>query len=145
MNETPFIGAGKVMIDDEAVWNQVLCPPGELAGRPALFLDRDGVVVEEVNYLHRVEDTRLAAGARATIGKANRLGLAVILVTNQAGIGRGFYGWAEFAIVQEHILGLLGAAGATVDAVFACPHSPKGVDPFEIPITRPASPTRACC
>jgi len=95
-------------------------------GTPALFLDRDGVVVEEVNYLHRIEDIALVAGAAGAIAAANRFGIPVVLVTNQAGIGRGYYGWAEFSAVQGALIAALAAENAALDAVYACPHHPTG-------------------
>ena len=126
---TPPEGA---TIDDEGVWCQVL-EPGSEARRTALFLDRDGVVVDEVHYLRRPEDVRLVAGAAAVIAQANQRGLAVVLVTNQAGIGRGIFGWPEFARVQERIVADLAAAGASLDAVYACPHHAKGRAPYDHP------------
>lgn len=118
-------------IDSEQVWIQKVrdVPPGT----PALFLDRDGVVVVEANYLHKVEDAHLEDGAAEMIARANARGIAVVIVTNQAGIARGYYGWAEFAIVQEKILADLEAAGARVDAVLACPHHASGQPPFQHP------------
>src|SRR6267142_4051683 len=86
-------------------------------GGPALFLDRDGVVVEEVDYLHRVEDIAVCATAAAVISAANANAVPVVLVTNQAGIGRGYYGWAEFRAVQEAIQSALAPEGAHFDAV----------------------------
>ncbi|MCP5368595.1 MAG: HAD-IIIA family hydrolase [Hyphomicrobiales bacterium] len=120
-------------IDDEGVWNQVLRPRPGGAPVPALFLDRDGVVVEEVNFLCRAEDVRLMPGAVAAIRRAHALGLAVVLVTNQAGIGYGYYTWHEFIAVQERVLADLAAAGAAVDAVYACPHHAKGQPPYHHP------------
>jgi len=125
-------------LDTEGVWRQVLSPsilsqpvPSRRSGRvPALFLDRDGVVVEEVGYLQRTGDVTLIAEAAAAIVAANWRGVPVVLVTNQAGIGRGYYGWAEFMAVQEKILSELAAAGASVDAVYACPHHPAGIGSF---------------
>ena len=64
---------------------------------------------------------------------ANARGLAVVIVTNQAGIGRGYYGWRDFAAVQEAILGALAAAGARIDAIFACAHHPAGNPPYAHP------------
>jgi D-glycero-D-manno-heptose 1,7-bisphosphate phosphatase len=104
----------------------VLARPVPVPRTPALFLDRDGVVVEEVNYLHRVEEVALIAGAAGTIAAANRRGVSVVLVTNQAGIGRGYYGWAEFSAVQDALLSALAAENAQVDAVYACPYHPTG-------------------
>ena len=130
MTVLPLAGAEGAAIDDAGVWTQVFRRPESVAGRPALFLDRDGVVVEEVPYLHRVEETFLAAGVADVIVRANRLGLPVVLVTNQSGIGRGIYGWPEFAAVQRHIVERLASRGATVDAVFACPHVPRPHGPI---------------
>jgi len=127
-------------LDAEGVWCQVLTRQGpthqapthqaSAPGAPALFLDRDGVIVEEVNYLHRIEDIALIVGAAGVIAAANRRGAPVVLVTNQAGIGRGYYGWAEFLAVQVALLSALAAEGAEIDAVYACPHHPSGIGGF---------------
>ena len=119
-------------IDAEGVWTQVLKPP-QSGKRPALFLDRDGVMVDEVNYLQKAEDTRLIPGAAETAAAANRLGVPVVIVTNQAGIAYGYYGWDEFIAVQDKFLSDLEAGGAFVDGVFACPHHPKGKPPYGHP------------
>ncbi|SMF38197.1 D-glycero-D-manno-heptose 1,7-bisphosphate phosphatase [Tistlia consotensis] len=98
----------------------------------ALFLDRDGVVVEEVGFLHRPQEVRLAAGAAALCRAARAAGWTVVLVTNQSGIGRGRYGWPEFAATQAEIERQLAAAGAPepFDLVLACPHHPEGIEPY---------------
>lgn len=119
-------------IDDQGIWNQLLAGAAAPA-RPALFLDRDGTVVEETNYLCRAEDTHLIPGAAAVIAGANRLGVPVVLVTNQSGIGRGYYGWDAFAEVQARMIEDLAAAGARLDAVFACPHHAQGEAPYDHP------------
>ena len=95
----------------------------EISGQdpsPALFLDRDGVIVEEVKYLHRVEDVRLIAGVDKIIATCNENNIPVVLVTNQSGVGRGLYGWAEFAAVQDSITDALDPLGAHIDMVLAC-------------------------
>ena len=97
----------------------------ELPACPGLLLDRDGVVVEEVNYLHRVEDVRLEKGAAALIRAASDRGLPVGIVTNQAGIARGYYGWEDYHAVEAEIDRQLAAAGAAVDAVVACSFHPE--------------------
>ncbi|HEY6334320.1 MAG TPA: HAD family hydrolase [Alphaproteobacteria bacterium] len=118
-------------LDEDGVWGKVFREVPH--GRPALFLDRDGVVVEEVNYLSRVEDVAVIDGAAKAIVVANARRIPVIIATNQAGIGRGYYGWREFAAVQAAILGELGRAGARIDAVYACPHHPEALPPYRHP------------
>jgi len=116
-------------IDAEGVWCGVHA--GATRGGPALFLDRDGVVVEETDYLCRAEDAVLVQGAEAVIAAANRRGIPVVLVTNQSGVGRGYYGWGDFAAVQEAISSQLAVqGGAWLDAVYACPHHPTATGVF---------------
>jgi len=118
-------------LNAEDVWCEVLRRPP--AGRRALFLDRDGAVVEETGYLCRVEDVVVIPGAADVIAAANRCGVVVVLVTNQAGIARGYYGWAEFKRVQQAIVAALAGRGARFDAVYACAHHPDGRGPLAHP------------
>ncbi|HEC14585.1 MAG TPA: HAD-IIIA family hydrolase [Rhodospirillales bacterium] len=122
------------VLSPDGIWSQVIrrAPP-DREKRPALFLDRDGVLAIEAHYLHTVEDAHLDPGAGAVIAQANRLGLPVVLVTNQAGIGYGYFGWDDFMAVQEKLLGDLAAGGARIDGVFACPHHAKGKPPYNHP------------
>jgi D-glycero-D-manno-heptose 1,7-bisphosphate phosphatase len=101
-------------------------------GQPALFLDRDGVVVEEVHFLCRVKEVRLSPGIAEEIRVANSAGVPVIVVTNQSGIARGHFGWREFAAVENEIAARLRAEGARVDAVFACGYLNGGNPPFNV-------------
>ncbi len=120
-----------LFVDSSGLWCQSMTgesPAG--APRPALFLDRDGVVVEEVNYLHRVEDVKLIPGAAPTIHWANGRGVPVVIVTNQSGIGRRYYDWDQFAQVQERMISLLERVGAHIDGVFACPFHADGRPPY---------------
>jgi len=118
-------------LDADGVWCEVF--PSCNRDAPALFLDRDGVIVEEVDYLHRVEDIAICAAAAAVISAANALAIPVVLVTNQAGIGRGYYGWAEFRAVQEAIQSAIAAEGAHFDAIYACPYHHEGKGAFAHP------------
>ena len=90
----------KPPLNPEGVWSEILRRPLR-SGRPALFLDRDGAVVEEAGYLCRVGDIVVISGAAEVISAANRRGIPVVMVTNQSGIGRGYYGWTEFKSVHE--------------------------------------------
>ncbi|MBM3553986.1 MAG: HAD-IIIA family hydrolase [Alphaproteobacteria bacterium] len=114
----------------DGIWREVRSR--KAPGRPALFLDRDGVLVEEVHYLHRVEDARLVPGAAAVVAAANARDIAVVVVTNQAGIGRGYYGWDEFAAVQWRIMDELGRAGARLDMVLATPFHEEAIAPYRV-------------
>jgi D-glycero-D-manno-heptose 1,7-bisphosphate phosphatase len=123
--------------EDIGMW--VRAPGGPLASpRPALFLDRDGVIVEDPGYLCRPADVILIPGAAEIISLANRWAIPVIEVTNQAGIGRGYYGWQQFLEVEDALAGELARAGAVIDAAFACPYHRDGVAPW----VHPAHPAR---
>ena len=123
----------EIHLTPDGLWSEVLKPRAETKGQAALFLDRDGVLVEEVNYLHRPQDVRLIDGALEVIGRANGCGIAVIVITNQAGIGRRYYDWMLFTAVQAKITELLSASGVHLDAVFACPHHANARAPYQHP------------
>jgi len=110
----------------DGVWTQTLSPREATQGRPALFLDRDGVLVEEAHYLHKVEAVQLTPNAASVVKAANAQNIPVILVTNQAGIGYGYFGWDDFVAVQAQIISDLADGGAHIDGVFACPFHIKG-------------------
>ncbi|MCZ4279182.1 HAD family hydrolase [Kiloniella laminariae] len=123
-----FISPDFPFVSSSGIWEELRVPKlsAVTEPRPALFLDRDGVVVEEVNYLHRAENLTLIAGAAEVIAKANALKVPVVIVTNQAGIAYGYFGWQEFEAVQNKLHRELAASGATIDAVYACPFHLKG-------------------
>lgn len=130
---------GGAALGPDGVFSHVIrAPAPDQEKRPALFLDRDGVLAIETHYLHKAEDARLDAGAAGVVALANRLGLPVVLVTNQAGIGRGYFGWDDFMAVQEKLLGDLAVDGAHIDGIFACPHHAEGKPPYD----RPDHPAR---
>ena len=92
--------------------------------RPAVFLDRDGTVIADPGYLGSPDDVRLLPGAGEAIVRLNEAGLPVIMITNQSGIGRGYYSEADFHAVQAEVERRLAEAGARLDAVYFCPHDP---------------------
>jgi len=99
---------------------------------PALFLDRDGVIIEEKNYLCDPNQVEILDGIPELICEARRRGMLVIGVTNQAGIGRGKYQWASFVAVESRIDMELRARGAELDAVFACPYHEEGNGEYRV-------------
>jgi D-glycero-D-manno-heptose 1,7-bisphosphate phosphatase len=117
-------------IDDVGLWCQIDCM--DFHGRAALFLDRDGVVVLDTHYLGRPEDLRLIEGSASAIARCNTLGIPVVLVTNQSGIARGYYGWDGFRAVQTALEAELASAGAHLDAVLACAYHSQGNEPLRV-------------
>lgn len=91
----------------------------------AAFLDRDGTIIRDAGYLATARGVELLPGAAEAIRLLNGAGVPVVIVTNQSGIGRGFYTEAEFGAVQSELDRQLAGAGARVDAVFHCPHAPE--------------------
>ena len=75
----------------------------------------------------------MISGAGTVIAAANRLGIPAVVATNQAGIGRGYYDWPQFATVQAAILSALAGEGARIDAVYACAHRPVGMGTYAHP------------
>jgi len=93
--------------------------------RPAVFLDRDGTLIEEVGYLDRVDRVALYPWSIDAVRALNRAGLRVIMVSNQSGVARGFFSEAVVEDVHRHLANLLEAGGAH-DAYYYCPHHPDG-------------------
>ena len=92
----------------------------------AVFLDRDGTLIEEVGYLDRPERVELYPYSADAIRALNRAGLRIVLVTNQSGVARGFFAESMVQAVHTHIERLLAQAGAHIDAYYYCPHHPDG-------------------
>jgi D-glycero-D-manno-heptose 1,7-bisphosphate phosphatase len=93
--------------------------------RPAAFLDRDGTLNVEKNYLYRIEDWEWIPGAVDAIAQLNDAGYAVIVVTNQAGIARGLYGESDLQDLHLMVDADVRRAGARVDGFYFCPHHPE--------------------
>ncbi len=98
----------------------------------AVFIDRDGTINIEKEYLYRVEDFEFIPGAPEAILRLNRAGWLVFVITNQSGIARGYYNEQDLARLHEHIDRLLGRIGARVDGWYFCPHFPSGTPPYNI-------------
>ena len=92
------------------------------AGRPAVFLDRDGTICEEMGYLNHISRLRVFPFAADAIARLNRAGLPVVVVTNQSGVARGIFPESLVAQVQAKIEARLAAGGAHIDAFYYCPH-----------------------
>jgi D-glycero-D-manno-heptose 1,7-bisphosphate phosphatase len=96
--------------------------------RPALFLDRDGVLHEDRGYVHRWEDFCWIPGAREAVAAFNARDWWVFVVTNQSGVGRGYYPEADVHALHARMSEALVAAGARIDAFYHCPFHPEALE-----------------
>lgn len=94
-------------------------------GVPVVFLDRDGTLNEEVHYLHRTGDLKLLPGAAEAVARFNKAGYRVIVVTNQAGVARGYYTEEDVKRLHSYLNGELVKSGAHIDGFYYCPHHPE--------------------
>ena len=90
----------------------------------AVFLDRDGTIIVDVDYIGTPDRVQLIPGAAAAIRRLNGAGWPVIVVTNQSGIARGLFTREDYDAVSQRIKELLGKEGARIDASYVCPHHP---------------------
>lgn len=90
------------------------------ADLPALFVDRDNLLIADPGFIHDPADVVLLSGAAGLVRLANDLGIPVIVTTNQSGIGRGYFGWDAFAAVNARLSQLLAERGAALDAIVGC-------------------------
>lgn len=93
-------------------------------GQAAVFLDRDGTINAEKGYVHKIGDWEWLPGAVDAIRHLNKLGLPVIVITNQAGVARGYYDEAAIDRLHAWVSGTLAQQGARIDAYYYCPHHP---------------------
>ena len=92
--------------------------------RPFAFLDRDGTLVRDEGYTWRVEDYEPLPGAHEALRLLADAGFGLAIVTNQSGIGRGYYSEADFARFKAHLTDDFARRGARIEATYHCPHRP---------------------
>lgn len=93
--------------------------------RPAVFLDRDGTINEQMGYINHISRFHLLPGAARAIGMLNRHKIPVVVVTNQSGLARGYFPESLLGEVHEKMRRLLAAEGAMIDGLYICPHHPE--------------------
>jgi histidinol-phosphate phosphatase family protein len=99
--------------------------------RPAAFLDRDGTIIHDVEYIRDPNDVSLIDGAAAAVRRLNDAGIPVVVITNQSGIARGWVTAGDYEAVQARVDARLREAGARIDASYMCPHHPDITGPCE--------------
>ena len=119
--------------------------PAAARTRPAVFLDRDGTLIEHVHYLSDPALVRLLPGAAEALRRLRRAGFACVLVTNQSAIGRGMLTEERLDQIHAEMNRQLAAEGATLDAIYYCPDAPGRRRPDRGRERRPQAGARACC
>ncbi len=107
----------------------------EMAGNTGkvVFLDRDGTINEEVHYLHKPEDLRLLPGVPEAIRMLKKAGFTLIVVTNQAGVARGYYTCRDVEKLHGYLNEQLKKEGGAIDAFYYCPHHPvHGIGEYKV-------------
>lgn len=102
-----------------------------MSGRPAVFLDRDGTIIEDVGYLRDPAGVRLLPGAGSAIKRLNGQGFIVVVVTNQSGIARGLLTLDDYHAIERRVDQLLTVEGARLEAHYFCPHLPAVSGPCD--------------
>ncbi|MBN2450480.1 MAG: HAD family hydrolase [Lentisphaeria bacterium] len=96
-----------------------------MAPLPCAFLDRDGTLIVEKNYLADPAGVELLPGVPAGLRRLRELGYALVVVTNQSGVGRGYFRAADVEAVHGRLRELLAAEGVRLDGIYWCPHRPE--------------------
>lgn len=102
-----------------------------MSGRPAVFFDRDGTLIEDLHYIRDPAGVRLLPGAADAVRRLNAAGYAAVVVTNQSGIARGLMSEADYQATARRLDELLADHGARLDGHFHCPHHPALSGPCE--------------
>ena len=118
------------MITPDGCWAEFRAARSATQGRPCLFLDRDGVLIEDTGYPHRPDDIVMVPEAVALVRAARTAGYVAGVVTNQSGLARGLFAWPAFSAVQGIIDAALQAAGTGLDFVLACPYHADAAVPL---------------
>lgn len=95
------------------------------SGHKAVFLDRDGTIIRQVELMHSVAELRLLSGVARAINALNKIGFLVVIVTNQPVVARGIVGPEEIDKIHAVLIERLGGKGAHIDGVYFCPHHPE--------------------
>ena len=118
------------LIDGVGLWSEVLSN-NNYSGKSAIFLDRDGTIIEDKGYLSNTKHIELIKFSGLFIKKCNENFIPVIIVTNQSGIGRGYYKWEDFYNVEIEVRKKLRCDNIFLDMVCACAYHSDGLDVYK--------------
>lgn len=96
-----------------------------MISRRYVLLDRDGTLIAERHYLARIDQIELLPNTVAGLQRLQELDLGLVVVTNQSGIGRGYFGWPEVTAIHDHLTRLFAVHGINLAGCYVCPHHPK--------------------
>jgi len=122
----------KHLIDDIGLWSEILSKNDNIYSRPALFLDRDGTIVRDQEYLHEPKNVKLNKNIGHIINACNKINVPVIEITNQSGIGRGYYSWDDFIKTEQEIRKILLLENAKIDMLCACAFHNNALGKYKI-------------
>ena len=103
--------------------------PQAHSGRPAVFMDRDGCLIEEVGYLNHPSRVRVLPRTAAAVARLNAAGIPALMATNQAGIARGYFSAETLAEINAEVVRQLESEGARLDGLYVCTHHPTAGHP----------------
>ncbi len=106
--------------------------PETQPGRPAIFLDRDGTLIEDVDYLSDPKDIRIIPGVIEGLTRLAQAGFARVIVTNQSGVGRGIITLSQLEEIHDEMARLFAEQGVIFDAIYSCPEVPSGNSEAEV-------------
>jgi len=109
----------------ERACERILARQRTAVPRPAIFLDRDGTLIEEVGYLSYPAQVRLLPGVAGALARLRAAGFALVVISNQAGVGRGLFPLERVYAAMASLRRLLRAEGVELDAIYFCPHAPQ--------------------
>lgn len=93
--------------------------------RRFVVLDRDGTIIVERHYLSDLQQVELLSGVATGLCQLTKLGLGLVVITNQSGVGRGFFDKARLQLIHQQLCALLAAEGVHLDGIYFCPHIPE--------------------
>ena len=119
------------LIDGLGLWSELISINNDYKDKPAIFIDRDGTLIEDTGYLYDPIKVKLIKFASFFIKKCNSENIPIIVVSNQSGIGRGYYTWKDFYEVEKSIRKKLRNENAYLDMVCACAFHERGLTEYK--------------